>query len=252
LAKKITEVEEYIFKNKEVKVQELMEVFKLSESTVRRYINQLIADDKIKKDYGYVTANINDNLVNIKARIDYLSEKKISIADLAQPHIKDGDTIFVDSGTTHMHLAEVIESKHDLTIVTNNLLFAIKVIDTDLDANLIMIPGSVNKKTISATGDAAIRFIDDFYFDKSFITASGVSLENGLSNRTLPECDIKRKIISRSRLNFALVDDTKFNQIYPFSFGDIGDFDYLFTNKKPDDKYIDYIKTLKTKIKWSD
>ncbi len=251
MAKKITEVEEYIFKNKEVKVQDLMQIFKVSESTVRRYINQLIAEDKITKDYGYVTANIKDNLVNIKARIDYLSDKKISIANLAEPYIQDGDTIFVDSGTTHMHLAEVIESKSDLTIVTNNLLFAVKVIDTDLDADLIMIPGSVNKKTISATGDAAIRFIDAFYFDKAFITASGVSLENGLSNRTLPECDIKRKIISRSRVSFALIDDTKFNQIYPFSFGDIGDFDYLLTNKKPDDKYMDYIKTMKTKIKWA-
>lgn len=251
MAKKITEVEEYIFKNKEVKVQELMDVFKLSESTVRRYINQLLSHDKIQKEYGYVKANINDNLINIKARIDHLSDKKIAISNLAEPYINDRDTIFVDSGTTHMHLAEIIESKKDLTVVTNNLLFAIKVIDTDLDVNLIMIPGSVNRKTISATGDAAMRFIDDFYFDKSFITASGVSLENGLSNRTLPECDIKRKIISRSRLNFAMVDDTKFNQIYPFSFGDIGDFDYLFTNKKPDEKYIDYIKTVKTKIKWS-
>ncbi|PKM52205.1 MAG: hypothetical protein CVV02_02235 [Firmicutes bacterium HGW-Firmicutes-7] len=248
MAKIISEVEAYIFKNKQVKIQDLMEVFNLSESTVRRYINQLIKSNSIIKEYGYVTANVTDNLVNIKARISYLSDKKIRIAELASSMIENGDTIFVDSGTSHMHLAESIRTKKDLTIVTNNLLFAIKIIDSDLEAELIMIPGSVNKKTISMTGGAAIRFVEDIYFDKSFITASGVSIENGFSNRTFPECDIKRKIMSRTSTNIALVDDTKFDKIFPFSFSEFSFFDYIFTNMKPNEKYLTYIETMKTKI----
>lgn len=252
MIKKIFKVEEYIFKHKQVKIQELMEMFDLSESTIRRYINQLIQKNSITKEYGYVTANLTDNLVNIKSRINYLSDVKVRIANLATTLIEDGDTLFVDSGTTHMHLAEVIQSKKELTVVTNNLLFAIKVIDLDLKLNLIMIPGSVDKKTISTSGGAAIRFIEEFYFDKSFITASGVSMENGLSNRTLPECDIKRKIVSRSFINVALVDNTKFNKICPFSFATIEDFDYIFTNMKPDEKFLKYTESKKTKIEWTE
>lgn len=250
MAKKITEVEEYIFRNKEVRIKEIIDVFKLSESTVRRYIKQLIKNGSIKKEYGFVIANVSDNLVNIKARIGYLSEKKIIIAQLAEQYITDGDTIFVDSGTTNMYLAEVLSSKKDITIVTNNLLFAIKVVDSDLNANLIIVPGSVNKKTISPSGDSTIRYLNEFYFDKAFLTASGVSIENGPSNRTFPECDIKRKIISRSKMNILLVDDSKFDKIYPFSFSTIENFDCILTNKKPEDKFLNFINKKKTDIKW--
>jgi len=251
LAKIITEVEEYIFKHKEVKIREIIDVFELSESTVRRYIKQLIKNGSIKKEYGFVVANVADNLVNIKARIGYLSEKKVMIAQLAESFITDGDTIFVDSGTTHMYLAEALSSKKDITIVTNNLLFAIKIVDSDTKANLIIVPGIVNKKTISSSGDSTIRYIDEFYFDIAFITASGVSIENGPSNRTLPECDIKRKIISRSKLNILLVDDSKFDKIFPFSFATLDSFDYILTNKKPEDKFLEFVKKKKTNIKWS-
>lgn len=250
MAKIITEVEEYIFKHKEVKIKKIIDVFELSESTVRRYINQLAKKGSIKKEYGYVVANIEDTLVNIKARIGYLSEIKIMIAQQAESFIKDGDTIFVDSGTTHMYLAEILTSKKDITIVTNNLLFAIKIVDSDTNSNLIIVPGIVNKKTISSSGDSTVRYLNEFYFDIAFITASGVSIENGSSNRTLPECDIKRKIISRSKLNILLVDDSKFNKIFPFSFASIDKFDYILTNKEPEDKYLEFIKKKKTNIEW--
>ena len=121
-------------------------MFELSESTVRRYINKLEEQDLIRKEYGYVVANTNDNLVNIKARINYLSFEKQAISKLASHYIHNGDTIFVDSGTTHMHLTQWLKDKDDVTVVTNNLLFAIKAVDEDLPCEVILIHGSVNKK----------------------------------------------------------------------------------------------------------
>ena len=95
---KLNKIQEFIFQHKQVSLKELMDVFDLSESTVRRYINKLEKDNAIRKEYGYVIANTNDNLVNIKTRINYLSERKQKISKLASRLINDGDTIFVDSG----------------------------------------------------------------------------------------------------------------------------------------------------------
>jgi DeoR family transcriptional regulator, myo-inositol catabolism operon repressor len=177
---KLNKIQEFIFQHKQVSLKELMDVFDLSESTVRRYINKLEKDNAIRKEYGYVIANTNDNLVNIKTRINYLSERKQKISKLASRLINDGDTIFVDSGTTHMYLTEWLKTKKDVTVVTNNLLFAIKAVDEDLPSEVILIHGAVNKKTMSVAGDASIRLLDEFYFDSCFITVSGVSLTNGV------------------------------------------------------------------------
>jgi DeoR family myo-inositol catabolism operon transcriptional repressor len=252
MAKKFSKVEEYIYKHKQVTVKEIMETFSLSESTVRRYINELLESNSVKKEYGYVIANSADNLVSIRERINHLSEQKTKIAELTHRLIHDGDTIFIDSGTTHMPMASMLFKKKNLTIVTNNLLFAIKVVDSDLDTNLFMIPGNVNSKTISVSGDLSTSYLNRFFFDISFITASGISIENGLSNRTLPECEIKRQLIKRSKTTVIMVDNTKYDRIFPFSFGAITDFDYLFTDKKPDQKYLTLAANSKLKIVWSE
>jgi DeoR family myo-inositol catabolism operon transcriptional repressor len=250
LIEKLNRIQEFIFEHKQVSLKELMEVFDLSESTVRRYINKLEEQDLIHKEYGYVVANTNDNLVSIKARIDYLSSEKQKISHLASVFIHDGDTIFIDSGTTHMYLTQWLKHKKDVTVVTNNLLFAIKAVDEDIPCDVILIHGSVNKKTISVSGDASIRLLDEFYFDTCFITVSGISLTNGCSNRTSPEAQIKRKIISRSKVKVLMADDTKFDKVFPFSFGQINDFDVILTNQKPSLDYLEEVEKGKTRIVW--
>jgi DeoR/GlpR family transcriptional regulator of sugar metabolism len=51
----------------------------------------------------------------------------------------------VDSGTIHMHLTQWLKDKDDVTVVTNNLLFAIKAVDEVLLCEVIFIHGSVKK-----------------------------------------------------------------------------------------------------------
>ncbi len=249
LAKKIEEVEEYIFKNRMVTVTELMDYFKLSESTVRRYVNLLEDNKKIKKKYGSISANLSDNLLNIRTRIDHLSEKKIVICEAAIEIINDGDILFFDSGTTHMHMATLLKERKNLTVVTNNLLFAIKIADLDYNLDLIFIPGYVKNSTISVSGDISLEFINQFYFDTVFLTTSGVT-DSGFTNRTLPESTIKKKILDRSHQAVILADDSKFGKKWPFTFCNFSDIDYLFTNQKPDEKYLDIIKNSKIKIIW--
>ncbi len=127
MEKRIQDMETYIFKCKRVTPKELMEHFNLSESTIRRYIEELLKKESIIKEYGYVVANTGDNFKNIQVRLNYESEKKKKISELAGDFIIDGETIFVDSGTTHMDLAESLIGKNDITLLTNNIIIPIKM-----------------------------------------------------------------------------------------------------------------------------
>ncbi len=242
MAKKVDQVEAYILKKKRVSTAELIEVFDLSESTVRRYLNQLEANKSIIKEYGAIIANVADNLLSIRTRINYLADYKIAISQKAATLIKDGDTLFFDSGTTHMHMAELLHDKKKLTIVTNNLLFAVKIADLNYDVDLIIIPGHIRNSTISSSGEGSLHFLDQFYFDHSFITSSGVSLKNGFSNRTLPECTVKREVIRKSSSVSILADHSKIGKTFPFSFSSFQQVDYLFTDQQVDAQYREVMK----------
>lgn len=231
-------METYIYKQKRVKPKELMEYFGLSESTIRRYIDELLQKESIRKEYGYVVANTDNNFKNIQVRLNYESDKKKIISSLAGELIEDGDTIFIDSGTTHMDLIETLYDKKEITLLTNNIMFALKIIPLDLNVEVILIPGKINEDTLSLTGGISLEFLDIYHFDKSFFTASGVCVASGYTNRTLPEAEIKRYIMKRSKKNVVLVDDTKFGLDFPFSFGKLQDFDVMITNEKPPKEYL--------------
>lgn len=248
--RKINELEMYIFENESVSPKELMDKFNLSESTVRRYINELMEIGSIKKGYGVVSANTKDQLLNFKARMNVQAEGKRKISRMAADYINNGDILYIDSGSTHMFLPEAISEKKDITIFTNNLMFSMKMVNSAENIKVILIPGSVNRHTLSLTGETSLAFLDAYQFDKGFFTASGVSMESGYSNRTLPERDIKAFLIKRTREKFMLVDDTKFGLSFPFSFGKIGDFQRILTNEKPDREVLQGLQEQKVEIIW--
>ena len=229
--RKIDELEAYIFQKESTSTKDLMTEFSLSESTVRRYLTTLMQKGSIEKEYGMVSAKKEDQLLKFTIRMNVESEKKNEIALLALDRIKDNETIFIDSGTTHMPLIELLKERKSLIIVTNNVLFALQSVGLQKLHKIILIPGSVNEHTLSVTGESAMIFLEDYHFDKGFFTASGISLEGGFTNRTLPERDIKTFTRKRTEHAYLLADDTKFHKTFPFSFGKLSDMEEILTNK---------------------
>lgn len=229
--RKIDALEAYIFHKESISPKDLMNEFALSESTVRRYLATLMKKGSIVKEYGMVSAKKEDQLLKFSIRMNIESEKKREIAQLALDRIRDHETIFLDSGTTHMPLIELLKEREGLIIVTNNVMFSLQSVELQKRHKIILIPGSVNEHTLSITGESALMFLSDYHFDKGFFTASGVSLERGYTNRTLPERDIKAFVRKRSDHAFLLADDTKFHKEFPFSFGKLADMEEILTNK---------------------
>lgn len=248
--RKIQELELYIFENQSASPKELMEKFNLSESTVRRYINELMSMGSIRKGYGVIYANTKDQLLTFKARMNIQAEGKRKISRMAAEYINEGDIVFVDSGSTHMFLPEAIKNKKDITVFTNNIMFSMKMANTAENVRVVLIPGSVNKNTLSITGETSLAFLDTYHFDKGFFTASGVSMAAGYSNRTLPERDIKAFLMKRTEEKFMLVDDSKFGLSFPFTFGKIPDFHRILTNEKPEQGFVEDIQGQDVEILW--
>lgn len=231
-SKRIEDLKEYIYENKTVTIDQLCETFQVSKNTIRRDIDELVSTDNIKKIYGGVTVESFKPVISFSERnINNLHVKQL-IAKKAAELVNEGEIIFIDSGTTTMHMIEYIKDIPDLTILTNSIEVIMRSIPHP-NINVISLSGKLNRNTLSFTGSSAIDVLKHYNICKSFIAATGISANGGATNSSPAETEIKRTALLKSQKNFLLVDDTKFDVISLMTFSNFDDIDSVITNAIP-------------------
>ena len=119
---RLNSIEEYVLAKQTVSIDELCEVFGVSKNTIRRDLNDLETRGHITKVYGGVTAvSLSCSALSSPVKANIHSSDKNIIGRLAANEVNDGDTIFIDSGTTTLCILRYLTSRKKLTIVTHSL-----------------------------------------------------------------------------------------------------------------------------------
>ncbi len=180
--KRLDLLEEFIYKHKTVSIDKLCEEFKMSKNTIRRDIDALVDKGVIKKVYGGVTVNTQSNeLLPFEERTIKNNSAKIDIAKKAAEFIEDGDSIFIDSGTTTLNIIDYLNDKNNITLFTNSINVILKAIPHD-NIDIICLSGRFNRTTFSFTGLTSSDVLSTYNINKSFMACTGISLENGLTH----------------------------------------------------------------------
>ncbi|XZI45200.1 DeoR/GlpR family DNA-binding transcription regulator [Clostridium perfringens] len=238
-SKRIDLVENYIINHKTVSIDKLCEVFDVSKNTIRRDLSVLVEKGTIKKVYGGVTVNENQELVSFEERNIKNSNSKLALGKAAAEFIEDGDSIFLDSGTTTVNIIDFLKDKKDITIFTNSVTAICKGIHYN-NLNIICLSGILNRKTQSFTGLHSTDILKSYNINKCFMACTGISLKRGVTNSTKEEFKIKKTAISRSAECFLLADQSKFDHVSLMTFCEINDLNCVITDAKPSDEYIEY------------
>ncbi len=231
-SQRLDSIKEYIYQQKTVTLDQLCDEFNVSKNTIRRDIDELVASEKIKKIYGGVTVEGYKPMISFDERnISNLQSKQL-IAKSAAALINDNEIIFIDSGTTTMHMIDYIKDKKNLTILTNSIEVIMRSIPYP-NINVISLSGSLNRKTLSFTGTSCAAVLSNFNISKAFIAATGISTNGGASNSSPAETEIKRTALLKSQKNYLLVDHTKFGIISLMTFSNFDNIDSVITDKMP-------------------
>ncbi len=118
---RLNSIEQYVISRETVSIDELCEVFGVSKNTIRRDLNELEQRGHITKVYGGVTATVPSGAVPTPIRSGLNQIDKSLIGRLAAEEVADGDTIFIDSGTTTLCLLRFLVAKKRITIITHSL-----------------------------------------------------------------------------------------------------------------------------------
>ena len=248
---RIDNIIEFVYKNKNVTLDQICDNFNISKSTVRRDLSEILKDSNLQKTYGGITLkNKSDNrkyLTSFNERNIENIDKKLAISKKAATIVEDNDIIFIDSGTTTFYMADYLDKINNLTILTNNLEVIFRAAKYK-NINLISLSGTLNRETLSFVGTTSISTIKKFNMSKAFMATTGFSILNGVTNSSPLESDIKRTVISKSSKIILLADSSKFNSVSLMTYCDLEDIDILITDKMPDKEIKDYLFDKKISI----
>lgn len=253
-AERIDSIIEFIYKNKNVTLDQICDDFNISKSTVRRDLSEILKDTNLKKTYGGITLKNKwgnkKYLTSFSERNIENADKKLAISKKAANIVEDNDVIFIDSGTTTFYMVDYLGNVNNLTILTNNLEVIFRAVKYK-NINLISLSGTLSRETLSFVGATSISTIKNFNISKAFMATTGFSIMNGVTNSSPLESDIKRTVISKSNKIILLADSSKFNSVSLMTYCNLEDIDILVTDKMPDKNISDYLYNNKISIEIS-
>lgn len=226
-------------KHNTVKVTALAKELGISESTIRRDINELDHAGKLKKVFGGATAvngDITFGEADVSQKITINVEEKELIARYAASLIQDNDFVYIDAGTTTEKMIDYLD-KRNVTYVTNGITHARKL--ARMGFNVQIVGGLLRHSTEAVIGAAAIEAVRCLNFTKCFMGTNGVSIDRGLTTPDIGEAAIKAAVMKKAYKSFVLADHTKFGCISPVTFADLDDA-CIITDKLPDEHYRQY------------
>ena len=223
------EIAAYISRQRSASMQELCEVFGVSINTIRADIAFLEKTGTVEKVYGGVRSVLQQEIPLFTQRAGQNSEAKLAIARAAAALLEDGDTLFVDAGTTTMHLLSVLPQDIRLTVVTGNL-YLIGQACTRPNIELVVLPGCVNRRTNSVSDVSTLEFLGRHHFIKALMAATGLSADGKLNVSSYLEYEIKQTALRQSEQRILLCDAAKFGAAGLLSYGSLQEMDRLITD----------------------
>lgn len=196
--------------DKFVRLDDLVSLLDTSESTVRRDLDELESERKLHRVHGgaELPHSLQEEFTNQQKSIKNIQEK-MQVARKAASLISNDDVIFVDAGTTNELLLGYL-NQDNLTVVTNSIHHAAKLVDKNIQT--IIIGGHVKKSTDASIGAVAYEQIKQLNFDKAFLGINGID-EEFLTTPDMEEAIIKKTVIENARKSYIVTDSSKIGRV---------------------------------------
>lgn len=198
-------------------VPDLAAMLHVAEATVRRDLGRLAKMGLIRRTHGGAMLLPADTAeVPLGLRVADRKREKSLIGRLAAALVKDGDTIFLDSSSTALHMVTHLRSRVGLTVITNGLQTALDLSGCP-GLRVFATGGLLREYARSFAGTAAIENIRRYTAGKAFFSCRAVDFELGMTDTDEEEAMIRREMLSCSREGILLADHAKFGDRKPFT-----------------------------------
>jgi DeoR family fructose operon transcriptional repressor len=224
-----------------VVISEVAKLFGTSEMTIRRDLDDLEKRGVCQRTHGgaislrflrYEDTRYGQYLERTRVQIT----EKAAIGRAAAKLVQPGELIAIDSGSTAAYLALALRNHTDLTVLTNSYrvadqLYGAEGVTVISPGGTVSIEGNPYEGGETAViGPVTTASLRAFRPCKAFISASAVSVPDGISNLGLHQAEIKRILIEIAEEAILIVDHTKFGRPRGIIAAEIGAFQTVITD----------------------
>jgi len=194
-------------------VEALAKKFHVAEMTIRRDLTELEKRGLLERVHGGALIQ-NDRRGNESPVYDRLLERleiKRRIGLAAAELVRDGETIFLGSGSTTMAVAEALGNLRNLTVITN----ALNVADAlfHFPVKVIVLGGSLRRSELSLIGDLTEKEIQGIQVDKIILGIRGIDPVKGLTSDSMEEILTDQAILNIRKPKIVVADYTKIGRV---------------------------------------
>ncbi|WP_296829664.1 DeoR/GlpR family DNA-binding transcription regulator [uncultured Megasphaera sp.] len=241
---RINSIKKMLEEEHHLSINHLCDVFNVSKNTIRRDIAELDKQGLINKVYGGITLKETDSIEPFTQRETKNASNKQRAAKMAASLVNDNDIIFIDSGTTTFHMIPYLADKKNLTIITAsvNIINAAIAYSNSKTFNLIATGGTLYYPSMSFVGPSVLHCLDNYNTSKIFLASTGISIENGATNASIAENEIKQKLIQKTGEKHLLIDSSKLDVTSLMTYCSLSDLDSIILDRQAPDKYVQYCK----------
>ncbi len=206
-----------------------------SEATIRRDLEKLERAGKLTRVQGGATSNgggeetadMGELAMRSKMQINHA--EKLAVAAEAAKNVQDGDTVFLDCGTSIAPLGAIL-LRRKVRIVTYSTLLLSQV--KMPKAELVMLGGVYDPHHSIFTGTMAEQMLRSFRFEHAFIGCYGVSLAEGKCyDLDMASTNIKLIGAENAVHRYLLLDGSKLEKRGFYGFADLTAFDHVYCTR---------------------
>lgn len=215
----------------QVMVPELSALFNVSEATIRRDLEEMDGQWVRRAHGGAVRMERAGKEPPVIQRIENQVNEKERIGSAAAALVKEGDTLFLGSGTTVREIARHLPLELHLTVITNSLPVVNELAGRQF-IDLIVIGGMLRPSELSMVGHIAEQAIREFRADIVFMGMRAIDAHQGFTNDYLPEIMTDRAIMGIAPQVIIVSDHTKFGRVSSVHVAPVSSVRMIITDKQ--------------------
>lgn len=214
------------------RILELSKRLGVTEETIRRNVRRLEEAGVVTKVHGGVYLKDWGPAPTFAQRFKENAAAKRLIAKHVSNMIRDGDSLFLDTGSTTAYVAEELRKHQGLLVVTNSLSVA-QALTSNGSNRVFFAGGELRSHDGGAFGAEALAFVRQFRVRHAVLSCAAVQAGMGFMLHDLREAEFSRQIIACSERAMIAADATKFAKHASIRLTDPERINYFVCDKRP-------------------
>lgn len=228
---------------------ELAERFGVNPMTIRRDLQQLESSGMLVRCYGGAMMAQRITLeFAFDERHQHQLEEKARIGQAAAGMVSEGDTVFLDTGTTTLEIARALVKRNiACQVMTNSLVIASELWGRG-QIGLFLMGGQVRSGSPDLAGAMTEWMLEKVSADIAFLGSDGVDPSRGSFAADMETARIAERMVANAERVIVVADHAKLGRAGKARYAELPSINELITDKQADEKIVHVIRQAGVKV----